>query len=117
MASVKVLVDYERALAITSDGKRSPTMPDVPSISEAGISSMTLYSWFGLSGPAGMPKEIVNKLHAEVAKAIAVAAVKERFLAQDAELVGSSPEQFSNHIRSELRRWAEAIKLAGVVPK
>ena len=106
-----------RALAVTTDGKRSPSMPDVPSMSEAGVSGMALYSWFGLSGPGGMPQEIVNKLHAEVVKAIAVPSVKERFLAQGAELVGNSPEEFSSHVRSEIRRWAEAIKLAGIVPE
>lgn len=106
-----------RALAVTTDGKRSPVMPDVPSMSETGVSGMTIYSWFGLVGPAGMPKEVVNKLHAEVVKALAVPSVKERYIAQGAELVGSSPEEFSILIRNELRRWAEVIKSAGITPE
>lgn len=103
-----------RALAVTTDGKRSIAMPDVPSMSEMGISGMIIYAWYGLAGPAGMPKEVVNKLHAEVAKALAVPSVKERF--QGSELVGSSPEEFSKHIRNEVRRWAEVIKSAGITP-
>ncbi|MBI3054351.1 MAG: tripartite tricarboxylate transporter substrate binding protein [Betaproteobacteria bacterium] len=103
-----------RALAVTTDGKRLPVLPDVPSMSEAGVSGMSVYFWFGLGGPAGMPKEVVDKLHAEVVKAISLPSVKERFLAQGAELVGSSPEEFARHIRDELRRWGEVIKSAGI---
>ena len=103
-----------RALAVTTDGKRAPAMPDVPSMSEAGVSGMTIYSWFGLVGPAGMPKEVVNKLHAEVVKALAVPSVKERFIAQGGELTGNSPEDFSKHIGNELQRWSKVIKSAGI---
>ncbi len=105
------------ALAVTSEGKRSPAMPDVPSISEASVSSMTIYNWNGLIGPAGMPKEVVNKLHAEVIKALAMPSVRERYIAQGGEVVGSSPEEFSKHIRNELQRWAEVIKSAGIAPE
>jgi tripartite-type tricarboxylate transporter receptor subunit TctC len=107
-----------RALAVTTDGnKRASSMPDVPSMSEAGVSGMTIYAWYGLVGPAGMPKEIVNKLRAEVVTAIAVPSVKERFITQGGEPVGSSPEEFSTLVRNELRRWAEVIKSAGITPE
>jgi tripartite-type tricarboxylate transporter receptor subunit TctC len=106
-----------RALAVTADGKRSPAMPDVPSMIEAGIPGMAVYQWFGFGGPAGMPKEVVNKLYAEVVKAIAVPSVRQKFVALGGELVGSSPEAFSNHIRSEHRRWGEVIKSAGIIPE
>ena len=106
-----------RALAVTTDGKRSPAMPDVPSMSEAGVSGMTIYSWFGLAGPAAMPKDVANKLHAEVVKALAVPSVKERFIAQGGELVGSSPQEFAKLIRDEMRRWAGVIKSAGITPE
>jgi tripartite-type tricarboxylate transporter receptor subunit TctC len=106
-----------RGLAVTTDGRRSPAMPDVPSMSEAGLSGMTVYTWSGLLGPAGLPKEVVTRLHAEVVKALAAPPVKERFIAEGAELVGSSPGEFSKHIRSELQRWAEVIKSAGITPE
>jgi len=106
-----------RALAVTTDGKRSPMLPEVPSMSEAGVPGMAVYFWFGLGGPAGLPKEVVDKLHAEVLKAISVPAMKERFLAQGAELVGSGPEEFRTHIRDELRRWGGVIRSAGIQPE
>ncbi|MBI4191619.1 MAG: tripartite tricarboxylate transporter substrate binding protein [Betaproteobacteria bacterium] len=106
-----------RALAVTTDGKRAPSMPDVPSMSEAGVSGMAIYVWFGFVGPAGIPKDIVNKLHAEVVKALAVASVKKQFIEQDAELVGSSPAEFSNHLRDEMRLWAKVIKSAGITAR
>ena len=106
-----------RALAVTTDGKRAPSMPDVPSMSEAGVSGMTIYVWFGFVGPAGIPKAIVNKLHAEVVKALAASSVKNQFTGQDAELVGSSPAEFSKLIHNELQRWAEVIKSAGITAR
>lgn len=103
-----------RALAVTTDGKRSPALPDVPSMSEAGVPGMAVYSWYGLSGPAGMPKQAVNRLYSEVLRAIAVPSLKDRLIAADADPVGSSPADFSKHIRSELQRWAAVIKTAGI---
>lgn len=103
-----------RALAVTTDDKRLPSLPDVPSMSEAGIPGMAIYALYGLVGPAGMPRHIVNPLRAEVVKAIAVPSVREKFAAQDAELIGSTPEGFGELIRSELRRWADIIKSAGI---
>src|SRR5688572_4300336 len=72
-----------RARAITTDdGKRSPALPEVPSMSEAGVSGNAASIWVGLVGPAGLAREIVSKLHAEVVKAIAMPSVRERFTAQ-----------------------------------
>jgi tripartite-type tricarboxylate transporter receptor subunit TctC len=106
-----------RALAVTTSGKRSPVMPDVPSMSEAGVPGMAVYSWYGFVGPASLPTEVVTKVRAETARALSVPLVKERFLAQGAELVGGSPEDFSKLIRSELKRWAEVVKAAGITPE
>jgi tripartite-type tricarboxylate transporter receptor subunit TctC len=103
-----------RALAVTTEGKRVSVLPDVPSMSEAGVSGMTIYTWSGLFGPAGMPKDIVARLHAEVVKAIAAPAVRERFNVEGAEPVGSSPQEFAAHVRNELKRWADVIKSAGI---
>ena len=116
IATTKQLVTSGRLrpLAVTTDGKRVPSMPEVPSMSEAGIAGMTIYLWQGLAGPAGIPREVANKLHTEVARALAVPAVQQWFVAQDAETVGSSPEQFSLHVRNELRRWSTVIKEAGI---
>ncbi len=103
-----------RALAVTTDGKRSPALSDVPSMSEAGVAGMTIYSWAGLLAPAGLSKALTSKLHGEVVKTLAVHAVQERFAAQDAELVGSRPEVFSGMLGSEISRWAGVIRSAGI---
>ncbi len=103
-----------RALAVTTDGKRSPALPDVPSMSEAGINGMSIYSWAGLLAPAGLPQTILARLNGEVTKMLAVAAVRERFVAQDAELIGSPPEAFEQMLAKEIRRWGEVIRAAGI---
>ncbi len=103
-----------RALAVTTDGKRSPALPEVPSMSEAGVAGMTIYSWAGLLAPAAVPKAIMEKLHNEVTKMLAVPVVQERFAAQDAELIGSRPEAFSQQLQSEIKRWAGVIRNAGI---
>ena len=103
-----------RALAVTTDGKRSPALPEVPSMSEAGLSGMAIYSWAGLLAPAGLPKNVMEKLHNEVTKMLAVPVVQERFAAQDAELIGSRPEAFSQLLQSEIKRWAGVIRNAGI---
>ena len=103
-----------RALAVTTDGKRSPALPEVPSMSEAGVAGMTIYSWAGLLAPAAVPKAIMEKLHNEVTKMLAVPVVQERFAAQDAELIGSRPEAFSQQLQSEIKRLAGVIRNAGI---
>ena len=107
-----------RALAVTTEGnRRSPAMPDVPSMDEAGVQGMTVYLWFGLVGPANMPRSVVNRLRAEVQKALAVPELKERFMAAGGEVVGGTPEEFTALIRSELSRWAGVIKTADIKPE
>mgnify|MGYP001300008661 CR=1 FL=1 len=78
---------------------------------------MAIYGWQGLVGPAGMPKSVVNKLHAEVVKTLALQSVKEPFIAQAGEVVGNSPEEFGKFLRTEVPRWAAVIKSAGITPQ
>lgn len=107
-----------RALAVTSDGnKRAPALPNVPSMAEAGLPGLSIYAWFGLMGPAGLPRDVVGNLHGGVVKALQVQPVRDALIAQGCELVGSSPDEFSRHVRSELQRWAGVIKSSGVTPE
>jgi len=103
-----------RALAVTTDGKRLSSMPDVPSMSEAGLPGMTINAMYGLVGPAGLPRNVVTRLHSEVVKALTLPSVKERYAAQDAELVGSAPEEYAELLRNEVRRWSEVVKTSGI---
>jgi tripartite-type tricarboxylate transporter receptor subunit TctC len=101
-----------RALAVTSS-KRSPALPDVPTIAEAGLPGFEASSWFGVFAPAGTPPELIARLNKEIVKALSSAELKERLAGQGAEAVGDSPEQFAAHIKSETAKWAKVVKASG----
>jgi len=103
-----------RALAVTNEGKRSPVMPDVPTMDEAGLSAATMYTWAGLFAPAGIPMAVQNVLYTETIKALAVPAVRDRFIASGADVVGNTPAEFSKLVHSELQRWAGVVRSAGI---
>ena len=102
-----------RALAISTP-KRSGLLPEVPTAAEAGVPGYDAQSWFGLVAPAGTPREVVQRLHAEVTRVLAVAEVRARIQGIGMEPVGDTPEQFSAHIRSEIERWGRVVRAAGV---
>ena len=101
-----------RMLAITS-AKRFPSLPDLPTIAESGVPGYESISWAGVAVPAGTPKEIVARLHAEIVMVLAMPDIRERFLRDGIETIGSTPEQFSEHIRRERIKWAKVVKDSG----
>jgi len=104
-----------KALAVTS-AQRSPALPDVPTVEEAGGPALKGYeasSWFGLLAPAGTPPEIVNRIQQEVAKSLGTAAIKEKMVAQGAIPSGNSPADFAKLIDSEHTKWAKVVKTSG----
>jgi tripartite-type tricarboxylate transporter receptor subunit TctC len=102
-----------RGIAVAAN-KRVAQLPDVPTMAEAGMPDFEVSSWNGLLAPAGTPKEIVDRLYAETAKALRSPDLIERFAAQGAEPVGSSPEEFRAYIRAEVEKWGKVIKAAGI---
>jgi tripartite-type tricarboxylate transporter receptor subunit TctC len=102
-----------RALAQTG-ATRSAIAPDLPTVAEAGVPGYELTVWFGLVAPAGTPRDVIRKLNAEVLKILAMPEVRERFLAQGVEPLGSTPEQFGDHIRSQMAKWGKVVRDAGV---
>ncbi len=102
-----------RVIAQTS-AKRSPSLPDLPTIAEAGYPDYDITSWWGMLGPAGLPRDIANKLHAEIVRIIATPDVKERLNGLGADAVTNTPEQFAAYIKAEIAKWARIIKETGV---
>jgi tripartite-type tricarboxylate transporter receptor subunit TctC len=101
-----------RVIAVTSEN-RSPLLPNVPTLREAGI-AMTVANWFGLGTPKGTPPEVVAFLHKQVADALKSPEVAARMKAMGAEVVGNSPAEFAQILRSDLRLWTKVIKDAGI---
>lgn len=103
-----------RIRAIATTGlNRSPIAPDVPTVSESGIPQFNVRGFYLLLGPAGIPQPIVTKLNGEVVKALNVPAVKNRLDQLGAEPVGSSPEECSGLIRSEIAKWEPVVRDSG----
>ena len=101
-----------KAIAVTST-KRSAGVPDVPTIAESGIPGFDASSWFGLVGPAGLPAEIANKISADIARVLKQPEMRERFIAQGADPVGSSPAEFAAYMKAETEKWAKLVKASG----
>jgi tripartite-type tricarboxylate transporter receptor subunit TctC len=102
-----------RALAVTS-AKRSPLLPNVPTVIESGLPGYEVNTYFGLYAPANTPRIIVDRLQKEVAKAVASADVKERFASQGAEPVGSSADALAQTMKIEAEKWKRVIETANV---
>jgi tripartite-type tricarboxylate transporter receptor subunit TctC len=102
-----------RALAVTSL-KRSPLVPDLPTLDEAGLKGYEIVGWNGLFVPAGTPGAIVARIHAETRKALAQPDVKDRLVTLGAEGVGSSPQEFRAFVQAEIAKWARVVKQAGL---
>jgi tripartite-type tricarboxylate transporter receptor subunit TctC len=93
---------------------RHPQFPDVPTVSESGLPGFTFNSWFAIMVPAGTPKDIVARLHAEIVKALADADVREKLNAQGLTVRGSSPEELRKATTEQLAKYARLMKQAGI---
>lgn len=101
-----------RVLALGSL-KRSPSLPDVPTIAESGYPGFEVISWWGVVAPAATPKDIVARLNAEIVRIMASPDARERIGALGADIMTSTPEHFAGYIRSEQAKWAQVIRESG----
>ena len=102
-----------RAIAVTTL-KRSSALPDVPTLDEQGLKGFETATWYGVAAPAGTPKEIVKKLHAEIVRIIKLPEVRERLASEGADFVGDTPEELTAFVKSEIAKWAKVVKQAGM---
>jgi tripartite-type tricarboxylate transporter receptor subunit TctC len=101
-----------KAIAVTT-AKRSPLVPELPTLSETGLPGFDIYTWWGFMAPAGTPREIVAKWNAEVARILATPDMKVFFAQQGAEPAPTSPEQFETLIKGEIVKYAKIVKESG----
>jgi tripartite-type tricarboxylate transporter receptor subunit TctC len=105
-----------RALAVTSS-KRSALMPDLPTMAEAGVAGFEAAAWQGIVVPVGTPADIVQKLNAEVNKALQNPDLRGRLAAQGADILGGTSAEYAAYLRAEMPRWAKAVKDSGAKPE
>ena len=102
-----------RALGV-GNAKRIPSLPEFPTIAEAGLPGYEAYAWGGMVGPANMPKDSVTRLNREIVQVLQQKDVRERMLSEGTVPTPSSPEQFTAYIKSELKKWGEVVKMANI---
>jgi tripartite-type tricarboxylate transporter receptor subunit TctC len=105
-----------RPLGITS-AARSPIVPDIPTVAEAGLPGFESVQWYGVLAPARTPEEIITRLHGEVTRVLQQPEIKARLAGDGADTMGSSPEEFARYIQSELTKWAKVARDAGIQPE
>lgn len=102
-----------RAIAVTAS-RRSPLLPDVPTMAEAGFPGAEVLSWYGILAPAGTPREVVARLHEMIVKAMADPATRARMTAQSADVIADGPDKFGPYVRNEIARWSKIVQDAGI---
>ncbi len=103
-----------RAIAVTSD-QRAIALPDLPTVSEAGLLGFSATTWYGLYAPKGTPADIVNRLNREIKEILELPDIREKLIQQGFEPQGNSPADFSIFISKEITKWARVVKSAGIV--
>jgi tripartite-type tricarboxylate transporter receptor subunit TctC len=102
-----------RALAVLAP-QRSPTLPEVPTVAEAGLPDFDVTTWYGLLAPAGTPRPIVARLNAEIVRVMNAPELKERLAAMAAEPRTTTPEEFAAYIGEEIAKWGDVVRKAGL---
>ncbi|MDO8598319.1 MAG: tripartite tricarboxylate transporter substrate binding protein [Sulfuricaulis sp.] len=105
-----------RALGV-GNAQRLPSLPEFPTIAEAGLPGFESFAWGGMIGPANMPRDIVNRLNKEIVATLKQKDVIDRMLSEGTVPFPSSPDEFLAYMKSELKKWGEVVKLAGIKPE
>jgi tripartite-type tricarboxylate transporter receptor subunit TctC len=101
-----------RGVAVTTS-RRFAAVPDLPTIAESGLAGYEARAWFGVLAPAGTPRAIVTKLNAEIVRIVRAPEMRDRLLADGAEAIGSTPEEFTAVMKADIAKWAKVVKASG----
>jgi len=104
-----------RAIAITSE-RRASALPELPTMSEAGLPGYSAGSWFGLMAPGKVSGVIVNQLHTEVVRILKMPEVTARISGDGAMIIGNTPQEFAAYIKADMDKWAKVIRASGITP-
>jgi tripartite-type tricarboxylate transporter receptor subunit TctC len=104
-----------KPLAVAGE-RRAPALPDVPTAAEGGLADFAVSGWYALVAPAKTPKSVIDRVHAEAARALKNEAVMQRLAASGSQPIGAGPEELDKHLRSEIARWNKVLTAAGVQP-
>jgi tripartite-type tricarboxylate transporter receptor subunit TctC len=104
-----------RALAVTG-AKRTELMPDLPTVAESGYPGFDATTWYGLFGPAGIPREIAARIHEQTIKALRSKDVQDKLAPQGWDIVGSSQSDFAAFLAAETEKWTRVVRRAGIKP-
>jgi tripartite-type tricarboxylate transporter receptor subunit TctC len=102
-----------RALGV-GNAQRVPSLPEFPTVAEAGLPGFEAYSWGGIIGPANMPQAVVQRLNRDIADVLKQKDIADRMLAEGTVPQSSTPEEFTAYIRSEMKKWGDVVKMAGI---
>jgi tripartite-type tricarboxylate transporter receptor subunit TctC len=121
IGSIPVVIENVRAgrlrmIAVCGE-TRSPSVPDVPTMQEAGVAGFVVSSGFSWIGPAGMPRPVVEKLNGALVKALNDPAIRKELIERGADPIGNTPEQHAAFIKSEIEKWQRVAKQAGISPE
>ena len=105
-----------RAIAVTS-AKRIAIAPELPTVAEAALPGFEATQWWGAYGPVGLPVELVNRLNADIGKALLTAEVKQRLAADAAEPAGGTPANLAAYLKADFERWGRVVKASGIRPE
>jgi tripartite-type tricarboxylate transporter receptor subunit TctC len=105
-----------RALAVTSL-KRSPTLPDLPTVDESGVPRFEAITWHGIVVPAATPTAVVGKINAAINHALAAADLKEKLAAQGVEAQGGTSAEFAAYLKTEIPKWTKVVRDSGAKPE
>jgi tripartite-type tricarboxylate transporter receptor subunit TctC len=100
----------------TSGKSRSTALPEVPTVSEAGVPGYETVIWLGIMAPAGTPRPIVEKLNAEITRAVNAPEMREAWAKQGATAMSMTPDEFARFMRDDIEKWARIVKISGAKP-